>query len=88
MKIKVTDKCRTLNGVAVKADSIHEVESHIARNLIKKGFAVPHDDEAKRIDLDEPSRLTEEQADANAEAIHDKRLADKEKSESAHKKKR
>lgn len=88
MKIKTTDKCKSIDNKPVKPDSVHDVDSNTARNLIKKGFATAADDEAKRLDLEESSRLTEDQADANAEKIADKREADKEKADAASKKKR
>lgn len=93
MKIKITTPengtvKRTVNGIIAKPDSIHEVDSNTARNLIKKGYAIAADDEAKKINLEEPSRLTEEQADANAEKIQDKREADKEKADDASPKKK
>lgn len=72
MKIKIAPfkegVVRTLHNKPVKADSVHETDENTARNLIKKGFAVAADDEAKSVDLQESSRLSEEQAETQVEA--------------------
>lgn len=87
MKIKITT-AKTLHNQPVKADSIHETDENTARNLIKKGFAVAHDEEAKGVNLEDPSRLSEEQAEAQAEAAHDKKVADKEAADAVAKNKK
>jgi hypothetical protein len=87
MKIKITT-AKTLHNKPVKPESIHETDENTARNLIKKGFAVAHDEEAKAVNLEDPSRLSEEQADAQAETLHDKKMAEKEAAETAAKSKK
>lgn len=66
MKIKITS-AKTLHNKPVKPDSVHETDENTARNLIKKGFAVAHDDQAKGVNLEDPSRLSEEAAEVQIE---------------------
>jgi hypothetical protein len=73
MKIKTTDKCKTVDGAKVKPGDIVETDANTARNLIKKGFAEPHDAESKALDLDEKSVLSAAAAQEQiAEAVAEK----------------
>ena len=53
MKIKNISATH-LDGKPIKEGSVHEVEAHIARNLIRDGRAVAHDEAAERLDLQRP----------------------------------
>lgn len=79
MKIEILEKCKTVNNQPVKPKSIMEIDANTARNLIKKGFAAPADDEAKKLDLELGSRLTAVQAQANIANILSKRAQQKQR---------
>lgn len=83
MKIKTTAKCKTIDNKPVTEGKTYEVDSNTARNLIKKGMATAADDEAKDLDLEIPSRLTEEQAIERSEALDTKRAEQKAKDDKA-----
>lgn len=67
MKAKVIAKT-TVNNLPAKVGEIVEVDENTFRNLAKKGRLEAADKIAEAVDLEEPSVLSEEQAEKNVEA--------------------
>lgn len=77
MKIKIQDRCKTINNQPVKVGDIVDVDANTARNLIKKLYASAADDEAKKLDLDTKSLLSASQAQTQIAATLSRREAAK-----------
>jgi hypothetical protein len=61
-----TDRPTVIHDKVVKIGDIIETDENTFRNLHRKGVLEAHDAEAKAVDLELPSQLSEAAADANA----------------------
>lgn len=80
----------TVNGKPVKVGDVVEVDENTFRNLAIKQILGPADKESEKVNLEEPSRLSKEQAEAQIESLVEareaRRLADEAAKEAARKK--
>lgn len=74
----------TVNGLPVALDDVVEVDENTFRNLANKGILGPAEKAAEKVDLDEPSRLSE--AEARKRQATAQEAADERAAEQAHKK--
>jgi hypothetical protein len=67
----------TVNNQPVKVGDVVEVSECTLRNLVKKGILEPVDGDAKKVDLEKPSVLTDVEAEAQIEKATEEREAKK-----------